>query len=238
MIRIRCRTALHLALGSLLALAGCLGSSTHSVAAEWKSLFDGKTLAGWTQRNGTAKYTVVDGTIRGETNEGSPNSFLCSDQQYGDFELEFEVKVNVKLNSGVQIRSRQVSAADLEKMPQGKKAPLDRVFGPQVEIMVSPGHSGYVYGEAMGTGWLSKEPSSKEGKTTHEHMKNGEWNKFRIVAKGPRIQTWINDQPVADLTHEDAYKSHPKGFLGLQVHGIAKGTGPFEVAWRNIRIRE
>ena len=43
----------------------------------WKSLFDGKTLKGWTQKNGTAKYEVVDGTIHGTTNEGSPNSFLC-----------------------------------------------------------------------------------------------------------------------------------------------------------------
>jgi hypothetical protein len=28
------------------------------------------------------------------------------------------------------------------------------------------------------------------------------------------------------------------GFIGLQVHGIAKGTGPYEVRWRNIAIRE
>jgi hypothetical protein len=69
-------------------------------------------------------------------------------------------------------------------------------------------------------------------------MKNGDWNSYRIVAKGPRIQTFINGKPVADLTHEAIYKSHPKGFIGLQVHGIKKGTGPYSVAWRNIRIKE
>ncbi|MEM8711560.1 MAG: family 16 glycoside hydrolase, partial [Planctomycetota bacterium] len=43
----------------------------------WTDLFDGKTLEGWTQRNGTATYQVVDGTIVGTTSKGSPNSFLC-----------------------------------------------------------------------------------------------------------------------------------------------------------------
>jgi hypothetical protein len=43
---------------------------------------------------------------------------------------------------------------------------------------------------------------------------------------------------VADLTHEEIYKTHPKGHIGLQVHGIGAGTGPFDVSWRNIRIRE
>ena len=38
---------------------------------------------------------------------GSPNSFLCTDKLYGDFELQFEVKlINDELNSGVQIRSQ------------------------------------------------------------------------------------------------------------------------------------
>ena len=60
---------------------------------------------------------------------------------------------------------------------------------------------------------------------------------FRIVAKGARIQTFINGQPVADLSHEGIYASHPKGHLGLQVHGIKKGDGPYDVAWRNLRIR-
>ena len=29
-----------------------------------------------------------------------------------------------------------------------------------------------------------------------------------------------------------------RGFIGLQVHGIAKGEGPYQVRWRNVRIRE
>jgi len=206
---------------------------------DWIPLFDGKTLTGWKHSTlGTAKYSVVDGAIKGETVEGSPNSFLLSEEQYGDFELEFEVKVDVSLNSGVQIRSREKSDADLVASGKDGKPAKDtgRFFGPQVEIMVSPGHSGYIYGEATGLGWLSPEPKEKSG-TPHSHMKNGEWNSFRIVAKGARIETFINGTAVADLTQEEVYKTHPKGHIGLQVHGIKAGTGPFDVCWRNLRIR-
>jgi 3-keto-disaccharide hydrolase len=201
-----------------------------SLAADgWKPLFDGKSLDGWIQKNGTAKYSVVDGTIQGVTNEGSPNSFLCSEKLYGDFELEFEVKVHDSLNSGCQIRSKT-------KEPTGD-AKFGRVYGPQCEIEAS-GDSGaesaYIYGEATGRGWLTP----KERLIPHKHMKSGEWNKFRIVAKGPRIQTWINGHAIEDITDEAIYETHPKGFIGLQVHGIKKGTGPFDVAWRNINIKE
>lgn len=220
-------------------LAALLLSTASTTLAEdgWTSLFDGKTLEGWTQRNGTATYKVVDGTILGTTTEGSPNSFLASNKEYGDFELEFEVKVDDALNSGVQIRSTD-KAVEVEGA-KGKGPKGDRVNGPQCEIEASPGQAGYIYGEATGLGWLSQEPDSKDPAVNqHSHMKNGEWNSYRIVAKGPRIQTFINGKPVADLTHEAIYKSHPKGFIGLQVHGIKAGTGPYSVAWRNIRIKE
>lgn len=209
----------------------------------WISLFDGRTLDGWTPaEHGKAKYEVVDGTIRGETVEGSPNSFLMSKQEFGDFELEFEVKVHDELNSGVQIRSRGKTAADVEaeaaqtgRKPQGEGG-LGRFHGPQVEIESGPGQAGYIYGEATPYGWLSEEP--KDEKHSHDYFKNGEWNQYRVVAKGDRIQTWINGHQVADLTHAGIYQTHPKGHIGLQVHGIASGTGPFDVAWRKIRVRE
>jgi hypothetical protein len=72
----------------------------------YKSIFDGKTLKGWTQRNGTATYRIENEVIIGKTMEGSPNSFLCSDRVYGNFDLKFDVKVDEGLNSGVQIRSQ------------------------------------------------------------------------------------------------------------------------------------
>ena len=201
----------------------------HAADTDWKALFNGKTLEGWVQKNGTATYRVENGTIVGKTTEGSPNSFLCTEKNYGDFELEFEVKVDDHLNSGVQIRSKT-------KEP-GKNESVGRVYGPQVEIAAggaNDSHSGYIYGEATGRGWLT--PPARLVLT--KHFRNGEWNKYRVVAKGARIQTWINGSQIEDLTDEESHKTHPTGFIGLQVHGIQKGTGPYEVAWRNLRIKE
>jgi len=205
----------------------------------WISLFDGETLNGWRPSTlGSATFEAVDGTIRGVTVEGSPNTFLISEAEFGDFEFEFEVKVHDELNSGVQIRSREKSEADLAFSGRdGQPATdLNRFFGPQVEVMSSPGKSGYIYGEATGRGWISPEPQDREH--THEHVVNGEWNHYRVVAKGSNIQTWINGTQVADLTDEPLYETHPRGHIGLQVHGIRRETGPFDVAWRNLRIRE
>ncbi len=222
--------------------AGCAGLKGPSCCADagWVSIFDGETLAGWTQLNGTASYKVEDGTIVGRTTVGSPNSFLCSDKNYCDFELQFEVKCDTGLNSGVQIRSAQKEVENVDPNAKADKNNKEgRVFGPQVEIEGSPGQSGYVYGEATGLKWLSPEPGSKDPLVKeHSHFKNDEWNHFRIIAKGPRIQTFINGQQIADLTHDEIYGTHPKGFLGLQVHGIKADAGPYKVAWRNIKIRK
>jgi hypothetical protein len=190
----------------------------------WVDLFNGKDLKGWTQRNGTATYQVRDATIVGTTAKGSPNSFLCTNRKYRDFELTFEVKCHNELNSGVQIRSRTKN-----------DDPNQRVNGPQVEIEASGpngAEAGYLYGEACG-GWMT--PADK--RKPHKHFKDGEWNAYRIVAKGPNIKVWVNGTMVSDLTDEAKFKSHPEGFIGLQVHAVGN-RGPFEVAWRNIKLRE
>jgi len=41
---------------------------------------------------------------------------------------------------------------------------------------------------------------------------------------------------VADLVDEKT--GMLSGFIGLQVHGIKKGLGPYEVRFRNLSIRE
>jgi len=82
-------------------------------APVWKSLFNGKDLTGWKQLNGQAKYTVENGEIVGTTVSGEPNSFLATTENYGDFILEFEFKVDSTMNSGVQFRSK--SSEDYQK---------------------------------------------------------------------------------------------------------------------------
>ena len=82
----------------------------------------------------------------------------------------------------------------------------------------------------------------------HHYFVDEGWNTVRIVAKGPHIQTWVNGHLVEDLVNAEAYKSHPKGFIGLQIHGLNgaepgfKENGldvniPSVMKWRNLRIR-
>lgn len=181
----------------------------------WRVLFDGKTLEGWEQHGGKAKYSVEDGAVVGQSVPNTENSFLCTKDKFKDFELVFEVKVEPGLNSGVQIRSRIKDK--------------DRVWGPQIEIETAPGASGYIYGEATGRNWLSQDRPVKDV------YKNGQWNQFRVVCKGPSIKTWINGKPIADLTDE---QSDQDGLIGLQVHGVGKKEEPMFVRWRNIKIKE
>ena len=136
------------------------------------------------------------------------------------FELHFEVKVHDGLNSGVQIRSQSKGGT-----PDG------RVNGPQVEIEACC-ESGYIYGRVAG-GWMTPKDMLKP----HKHFKKGKWNSYRVIAEGARIQTWINGTQISDLVDEEKLKTHPKGFIGLQVHGVGK-RGPFDVCLRNIKIRE
>jgi len=214
-------------------IAAGLLSGSAMAADGWIQLFDGATLNGWTQHNGTATYRVEDGTIVGRTTERSPNSFLCTTREFANFELEFEVKVDCRLNSGVQIRSKTKTAPT----GSGRNDQPGRVYGPQVEIECSGTNgtkAGYVYGEATGRGWLTP----KERLIPHTKFRRNEWNHYRIVAQGPRIQTWINGEPVEDLVDEAIFETHPSGFIGLQVHSVPKGAGPYEVRWRNIRLRE
>lgn len=199
----------------------------------WIELFDGKTLNGWVHYNGSHRYTVEDGAIVGTTAPNSVNSFLCTKQEFDDFELELEVWMDEVTNSGIQFRSKTRP----ETVGNDWNLSMGRVYGPQAEIRRrgKPGEptTGMFYGEALGTGWLSSKETIEKG---HDHFKNEEWNHLRIVAEGPRMRTWVNGQLVDDITREDVYRTHPKGFIGLQVHGI-DGQGPFVMKFRKIRIR-
>jgi quinoprotein glucose dehydrogenase len=218
-------------------IAFALPEGEHNAEASsqgWTELFDGETLDGWVHMNGAHSYTVEDGAIVGRTVPGSPNSFLCTTREFSDFELTLEAMVDSVTNSGVQIRSkaRPVSTGDGHDLRAG------RVNGPQVELQRNhrPGTptTGLIYGEALGTGWLSSKEKIQNG---HHYLFNEGWNKIRIVAQGPRIQTWVNGHAVEDVTLEEVYKTHGRGFIGLQMHGMPDGR-LYTMRWRNIRIRE
>jgi hypothetical protein len=218
-------------LAFFLALAGAALPAADQPAA-FIPLFDGKTLAGWTVKGGTGTYRVEEGAIIGRTAEGSRNTFLCTVRDYADFEFECEVQCDPALNSGIQIRSRTYT----QPTPMPGKAkqirPAGDVYGYQCEITTAAkGVAGNFWDEARRAAWLD-DLATKPGAATA--FKDGAWNHYRIVAQGDRIRSWINGVPCADF--RDALDA--TGFIGLQVHSIAKGAGPYEVRWKNLRIRE
>ncbi|MBM3735936.1 MAG: DUF1080 domain-containing protein [Acidobacteria bacterium] len=211
----------------------CLAAAA-AAAQDLKPLFDGKTLKGWHQCNGKATYSVEKGEIVGRTVEGSPNSFLCTDREYGDFVLELETKTDPVLNSGIQIRSHKY-ATDQEVITENKgsrrvRHPAGRIHGYQVEIAnEASGSSGGIYDEAR-RGWVANiatDPAASKA------FKDNQWNKYRIEARGDRIRTWVNGVPAADLTDS----MDLTGYIALQVHSF-KGPHPAEVRWRNVRLAD
>lgn len=188
-------------------------------AAGWIALFDGKTLNGWSVRSGFATYKAENGAIVGTTAVNSPNTFLTTDKEFGDFELTMEVKLDDGgLNSGFQIRSK------LKGEQYG-----GRLYGPQVEIC--PGLAGYIYGEATKYGWLSQE------RPVHKLFPLKQWVPFRVRAVGPKIETWVGGKKVAELTlQNELVTEHATGRFGLQVHGVGD-KGPFTVNWKNIYLK-
>jgi hypothetical protein len=189
---------------------------------KFKSLFDGKTLNGWSPKQGTMKFEVVNGEIVGTCSEG-PSTFLCTDKEYTDFIFTCETKWAVDGNTGVQIRSR------IRKDPN-----RNTVIGPQAEMedlgKKGRGWSGGIYGQNCG-GWFYPL-KSPEHKSLKNVIDRSGWNRLTIEVKGNVFKTWVNGIPAAfwiDLKNE-----FPKGFIGLQVHGGKQGV----IHWRNLKVRE
>ena len=182
-------------------------------AQNWKPMFNGKDLSGWTVRGGMASYSIEGNTVIGTT-KGRYNTFLSSDKEYGDFILELELLVDPTMNSGIQIRSHEG----------------ERIFGYQVEVDPSErAWSGGFYDEGR-RGWLYPVSLNPKGRIA---FKNGVWNKYRIEAIGSSFRIWVNGICTsATLDDMDA-----SGFIGLQVHGIGSSVpAGKQIQWRNVRI--
>lgn len=186
---------------------------------EWKELFNGKNLNGLSQQGGKAVFKVENGELIGISTPGTPNSFMCTDEEYSDFILEYEVKVDTLLNSGVQIRSH-IRNHDGTVL----------VYGYQIEIDPSArAWSGGIYDEAR-RGWLY--PVTPNNPDATKAFDRYGWNKYHIEATGNRIRTWVNGIRVADLLDD----TDSAGFIGFQVHQVPDELAGREVRWKNIRI--
>jgi len=216
-----------------LLLAPTLGALAQG---QWENWFADGKLDGFQIVSGTAQYKVENGVLIGTTVEGSPNTFLATTNPVKDFELQFEVKVDDQLNSGVQVRSHvfQEGSPAPEGSKSGKPLPKGRMFGPQCEI-ANGSAAGDFYDEARrGTWWsILTKTEAVRTEAAKTAFKKGEWNHYRIVVKGDHYQSWVNGVLTADFRQP----GDPEGLIGFQVHGIKKGTGPFSVRWRKVQFR-
>ncbi len=220
---------------SLLALLALASTAL----AEDKNLFNGKDLTGW---KGLDFWSVEDGCITGRTTKEKPtkgNTFLVYKDEVADFELTFKYKI-VAGNSGVQYRSKLTD----------EKAFV--VAGYQADFEAGKTHSGILY-EEKGRGILAQRGQKtviKEGATPNKpkievagevgksaeiqaKIKSEDWNDYRIVAQGGRLQHFINGVQTVDVTDETAIGAK-KGILALQLHA----GPPMVVQFKDLVLKE
>ncbi len=192
--------------------------SCKSEKSDFSNLFNGKNLDGWEIKNGEAPFTVKDGVIVGTYVSGTPNTFLCTKEEYSDFILTFEGLLGEETNSGVMFRA--------QSKPDYKDG---RVHGYQMEMDPSKRQwTGGIFDEAR-RGWiynLERHPEAKKA------FKLNEWNKFRIEAIGQHLRVWVNGVQTADVIDD----TDASGFIGLQVHSCGEKLNGRQVKFRNIKI--
>lgn len=188
----------------------------------WTDLFDGKTLQGWKPLSGEEVYTVENGVIVGAMTKGMPSSFLVTEQEYGDFILELEVKLEGnRISSGIQIRSQYDSDVNKAK---------NEVYGKQVKIdPTKRSWTGGIYDEAR-RGWLYTMDLNEKAKSAY---KENEFNHIRIEAIGEELRTWVNGIPVSYVIDT----IDRRGLVGLQVNNISEDLDGEKVYFKNIRIQ-
>jgi hypothetical protein len=178
-------------------------------------LFDGKSLDGW---EGNQKiFRVEQGAIVGGSLKApvARNEFLCTKEQYGDFELRLKFKLLGKgANAGVQLRSQRI--------PNHHE-----VKGYQADL--GEGWWGALYDESR----RNKILIAPKPEVVKEAVKPDDWNDYRIVCQGRQIKLFINDTPMIDYTEPDE-SIEQRGIIGLQIHG----GGPSEAWYKDVRIKK
>lgn len=199
------------------------------------SIFDGKSLAGWSGL--TSNWRVEEGAITGENTAAAPvpqNTFLVYEKPVKDFELELDFKIQGG-NSGIQYRSKVLNK---EKFVVG---------GYQADIDSGKRYMGINY-EEQGRGILTDRGEiiaiDKDGKKTKigsagdpeallSRIQWGDWNHYRIVARGPLLQHYINDILMSETRDEESAKAAVEGILAFQVHA----GPPMKVQFKNIQLK-
>ena len=204
-----------------------------------RSIFNGKNLDGW--KGDRAYWRVEEGQIVGRTTADHPlphNTFLIWEGKLpGDFELHLQYKIDgTQANSGVQYRSRRIPDA----------GPFV-VGGYQADIDATLRYTGILYDERGGRGILAErgqrvtidtkgkrhvETFARSDELARSIHRDG-WNRYRIVARGPRLQHYINGKLMVEVVDRQTGKSSRQGILALQLH---RGP-PMVVRFKDLRLK-
>lgn len=200
-------------LGLLLAASAALPPYVFAADEDgYRVLFNGKDLAGW--EGDTSLWKVADNCIVGDSPGIKHNQFLCTKDEYGDFELKVEFRMRDGVgNSGVQFRTKRVPGST-------------EVSGYQADL--GQDYWGCLYDESRRNKILVKAPASLE-----QSLKKSDWNEYTIRAEGDHILLKINGVTTVDYREPDAEIAR-SGIVALQVHS----GGPMKVEFRNIRIKK
>ncbi len=242
---------------SALTFLGCASGNNQQQAEssekqddEFTEIFDGVSLAGW--RGDSSLWRVEDGAIVGEILPGKElekNSFIIWEGgRPGDFELVAEYRLTGPGNSGFNYRSEELP--DIPFALRGYQADIDAAntyTGQNYEergrtILALPGQKvrlppvdGEISDYAKRNVWTATEQLEPLGDpdSLKTHIKSGDWNELRIVAKGNHLQHYINGVLMSDVTDDDEKNRKLDGLLGFQVH-----VGPpMKIAFKNIRLK-
>lgn len=198
-------------------------------AEGWKLLFDGKTLKGWRAYAGKpmAGWEVVDGTLHAIAK--TKGSELITEKKFKDFELSWDWKVPPAGNNGIKYFVTEART----------KSP-----GPEYQMIDDEGHPDGKRGGLHQTAAFYDVLAPAADKPRRNP---GEWNSSRIVARGNRVQHWLNGKMVLefDLTSAEVKAGIAKskfskevGF-GEHIEGHIMLTYHQDDCWfRNIKIRE
>ena len=193
-------------------IALLLITGTAALAADFKPLFDGKTLKGWTPAPG-GKWEVKNGAIVGTSPKSERrHGILLTNKQYSDFVVKAKFRVHSG-DSGFYFRAERVKNAV-------------SVNGFQVEVDTSQ-ETGGLY-ETGGRAWVHRPTAAVIKKRNY---KKGEWTDLELSAIGGHIVVKINGVISTELKND---KGRRKGHIGLQLHGGQK----MHVEFKDIVILE
>ena len=181
----------------------------HAEEAGFVSLFDGKTLKGWTPAPG-GTWEVKDGAILGMSPKSEPrHGILLNDKSYRDFVVRARFKVT-KGDSGFYFRAERVKSNV-------------SVNGFQVEVDSSQ-ETGGLY-ETGGRAWVIK-PAVAD--IPAKKYVPGEWTDLEVNARGKNVTVKINGVVTAELTDDPG---RTEGYFGLQLHGGMDMHVEFKELW-------